>query len=168
MPRLVNGISDDLKQMLMKTKILRTLFLLSLLLTLNCENDDENTQTETAVKYSEIAKGALFGNGEEGIAKSNLVISVQTDWENLMNQMNSVNNVTDDFVETEIDFNNFEIIVVFLEVKGNGWEIEISEITENESLIFVSTTEMEFATSVMNQPFHIVKIPVTEKTIIFE
>ena len=47
-------------------------------------------------------------------------MSNTSDWNNLMTQMNSVNNVTDSFSETNIDFNQFEIIAVFDSVHDNG------------------------------------------------
>lgn len=79
--------------------------------------------------------------------------------------MNSVNNVSDTFEETSIDFTNYTIIAIFLEVKTHGWEIEITEIIENEAVINVSVEDEEFISSIIIQPFYIAKIPKTNKGI---
>ncbi len=150
----------------MKTIIL----ILSVFLATSCSNDDDNNVTaqSTPIAFTEIGKGALFGNGSEGIVESNMVIDNTTDWQNLMSQMNSVNNVTDEFSETNIDFNTYIVIAIFLEVKPNGWQVEISSIIENVSSIVVSTVEAEGINLAVTQPFYIVKIPVTNKPIEFE
>jgi len=148
----------------MKTIIL----ILSFFLATSCSDDDNTTTQSTPITFTEIGKGALFGNGTEGIAQSNMVIDNTTDWQNLMTQMNSFNNVTNEFSETNIDFNVYTVIGVFLEVKPSGWEVEISNIEENNTNIMVSKTEIEAVNSVITQPFHIVKIPITNKPIEFE
>ena len=149
----------------MKTIIL----ILSIFLATSCSNDDNNqTAQSTPLNFTEIGKGALYGNGSEGIVESNMVIDNTTDWQNLMSQMNSVNNVTDEFSETNIDFNTYIVIAIFLEVKPNGWQVEISSIIENVSSIVVSTVEAEGINLAVTQPFYIVKIPVTNKPIEFE
>lgn len=148
----------------MKTIIL----ILSVFLATSCNSDDNATTQTTPINFTEIGKGALFGNGLEGIVQSNMIINNTTDWQNLMNQMNSVNNVTDEFSETNIDFNTYIVIVIFLDVKGNGWVVEISNIEENTSNVMVSKTETEGDNLVITQPFHIVKIPITSKEIVFE
>ncbi len=55
-----------------------------------------------------IAKENLHGNGAEGISEQNLIISDQTTWNDLITQMNSVNNVSDNFTETDIDFSEIQ------------------------------------------------------------
>ena len=149
----------------MKTIIL----ILSVFLATSCSSDDDNqTAQSTPITFTEIGKGALFGNGTEGITQSNMVIDNSTDWQNLMTQMDSYSNVTTQFSETNIDFNTYTVIGIFLEVKPSGWEVEISNIEENTTNIMVSKTETEAINSVITQPFHIVKIPVTNKPIEFE
>ena len=84
-----------------------------------------------------------------------------------MSQMNSVNNVTDSFFVTDINFDTYLVIAVFLEVKSSGWEVLINSITENENSLVVRTNENQFDSSVITQPFSIVKIHKTEKQIQF-
>jgi hypothetical protein len=150
---------------------MKNMFLiLSILLTIySCNKNDDNQVFPQNKEFHIIHNGVLSGNGSEGITQSNMVISNTNDWENLMSQMNnSFNTVTDNFSETDIDFNDYTVIAVFLEVKGHGWEVEIINITEHENSLVVSTNENEFVNSVITQPFSIVKIRRTEKTIEFE
>lgn len=150
----------------MKVKIL--LFLLGVGLFSSCNNDDNADYQSTEINFTEIGKGALYGNGQEGISQSNLTISNSSEWLSLISQMNSVNNTSDNFTETNIDFNEFTVFAIFLEVKGSGWEIEIENVIENENNISISTLETEFETLGITQPFVIIKIPKTEKTIVVE
>jgi hypothetical protein len=150
----------------MKTRIL--LFLLGIGLLNSCVNDDNADYQSTEINFTEIGKGALFGNGQEGISQSNLTISNTNEWQNLISQMNSVNNVSENFTETDINFNEFTVFAIFLEVKGHGWEIGTENVIENENNISVTTLENKAINSVMTQPLSIIKIPKTEKTIIVE
>ncbi len=149
----------------------KSLFIfLSILLFVSCDNDenDNNEFDPIEINFTEIGKGTLSGSGQENIPQSNLIIQNQAEWQSLIDNMNSINNVTSVFLETEIDFDSYTIIAVILEVKGSGWEIEINNIIENDNSINVSTQETEYFTLVMTQPFYIAKIPNSEKTIIFE
>ncbi len=152
------------KYQYMKTLII---ILFSSFLALSCTHKDENNTKSRSISFTEIGKGALYGSGSEGITQSNLVITNDTDWQNLMNQMNSVNNVSDNFTETNIDFTTYEVIAIFLDVKANGWEVSITNITEDNSNIYVDKIEKEYVNSVITQPFHIVKIPKSNKPVIF-
>jgi hypothetical protein len=147
---------------------MKNMFLiLSLTLSLFSCNDSENDDTfPQNILFTMISNDILSGN--EGIVQSNMVINNTSDWQNLVAQMNSVNNVSDNFTETDIDFDSYLLIAVFLEVKSNGWEVKITNITENESSLIVTTNENEFVSSVITQPFSIVKIPITQKAIEFE
>ena len=149
----------------MKTLILT----FSLFFMLSCNNDDNNSNFQsTVITFTEIGKGNLDGNGSENVSQSNLLINNQTDWQNLIDQMNSVNNISDNFTETTIDFDSYSIVAIFLEIKPTGWEVSITNITENETNISVSIQETEMDNTVITQPFHIVKIPKTNKEIVIE
>lgn len=67
-----------------------TLLLLSLLFISCNKNDLKVGPLETTL----ISKGELYGNGQENITKQNLAISNSADWNELMEKMNSVNNVS--------------------------------------------------------------------------
>ena len=149
----------------MKTKIYLSLLFFAIILVSCKKNNNEDKSSN--INFELIGKGSLSGSGDEGISQSNLVIKTSADWNNLMSQMNTVNNVTDDFTETNIDFNNYMLIAVFLEIKNHGWEVDISDIVENTNNIIVSKTEKQSDATVMSQPFVIVKIPKSNKPVIF-
>ncbi len=136
---------------------------------LSCNSDDKNSNFQsTVIPFTEIGKGSLDGNGSENISQSNRLINDQTDWQNLIYQMNSVNNISNNFTETTIDFDSYSIVAIFLEIKPTGWEVSITNITENETNISVSILETKMENTVITQPFHIVKIPKTNKEIMIE
>lgn len=148
----------------------KTLLILSLFLFIySCINEcDENEFQSTNIDFVEIGIGSLSGSGLEDINQSNLVITNQTDWQELIIVIDAVVNVSGNFSETDIDFDNFILIAVFLELKDNGYDVEITNVIENENNITITTQETESLTLVMTQPYHIVKIPVSDKTVIFE
>lgn len=85
--------------------------------------------------------------------------------------MNSVNNVSEIFSETDINFSEYTIIAVFDEIKGNGGHgMELNIISNSENIIAIVTDLVpeEFATTVMTQPFYIAKIQNSNLPIIFE
>lgn len=151
----------------MKTLKISTLIILLFSLIISCESDNNEQEMNEPISSINISKSALYGAGTEGISASNLVITNSTDWQNLITQMNSVNNTSNNFTEIDVDFNEYMLIVIILEVKNNGWEVEITEIIETTSEITISNQETEFDTSVITQPFHIVKIPINNKPVTF-
>lgn len=123
------------------------------------------------IHHLRIAKDNLYGNGDEGIIEQNMVISESTSWTNLIAQMNSVNTVSDSFSETDIDFSEYRVIAVFDEIKGNGGHSLELNIRSNFENIIVSITDivpLGNATSMITQPFHIVKILNSDLAIQFE
>jgi len=82
--------------------------------------------------------------------------------------MDSVNNVSDSFSEIDIDFDKYMIIAIFVGMGANIIIVEITSIIENETNITVLKQEIETISSVVTQPYHIVKIPISDKTIVFE
>ena len=151
----------------MKKKVL--IILLSIFV-LSCNPEDDNSEM-VHIQSTLIAKDNLFGNGDEGIIEHNLIISDQTTWNNLIIQMNSINNVTDNFSETDIDFSEYKIIAVFDEIKGNGGHSLELDIMSNSENIIVNVTNLApegNAITVITQPFHIVKILNSDLPIIFE
>ncbi|TDQ23801.1 protease complex subunit PrcB family protein [Tenacibaculum caenipelagi] len=147
-------------------KMKEILFLLSIVFLCSCSNNEDSLPKSMKVDFINIGRGSLYGNGEEEVPKSNMIITNANDWGNLISQMNTVNNVSDNFTEVEINFNEFTVLAVFLEVKKSGWEIEIKSITENEESVILFIEETGFESSVITQPFHIVKIPKTNKKVV--
>lgn len=145
------------------------MFLILTLSLFSCNDSKSDDNFPQDIVFTIINNNALRGSGNEGILQSNLVINNTDDWQNLITKMNSINNnIIDNFSEIDIDFTNYLIIAIFLEVKSSDWSLEIAKITENESNLVVTTNENESLASVITQPFSIVKIRKTEKTIEFE
>lgn len=137
---------------------------------ISCNSNDKNSEF-TNVEFTLIAQDNLYGNGAEGIVEQNLIISNQTAWNDLIAQMNTVNNVSDNFTETDLNFSEHTIIAVFDEVKGNGgYSLEL-HIRSNSENIIVKVTDLVpegNATTVMTQPFYIAKIQNSDLPILFE
>ena len=150
----------------MKTKILIIAIILGIAISCNENDDDLNP-----INFTEIGQDNLYGNGEENILQQNLTISDTETWNDLLDKMNTVNNESDEFTETDIDFEEFVIIAVFDKIYGHGgYSIDIMRIFENTNTITVKVDHISKgdATLIMTQPFHIVKIPRTDKLIVFE
>lgn len=152
----------------MSKKLIYILFIA--ILTSNCSSTDQNEQT-TVVTPTLVAKGSLFGSGNENITEQNLVISNSNDWNALTNQM-STSNI---YNFPEIDFLNYKVIAVFDAVKmQGGFSIKVNSIIETDNAILVSVIKETAIDDTGNavlwieQPFHIVKIPQTSKPIVFK
>lgn len=115
-----------------------------------------------------VAKGSL--SGYEEIEKQNIVIQTQEDWMILLNQMNSYYK-DPNFLSYfgEISFDTHMVIVVFDEVKNYCCgTIDITDILETETEIKITVQNLWFgANAAIAQPFHISKIPKTQKPIVF-
>jgi hypothetical protein len=137
---------------------------------LSCNSNDNNSGMVN-IESTLISKGNLFGNGAEGIIEQNLIIADQISWNNLITQMNSANNVSNSFTETNIDFSEYIVIAVFEQIKVNGGHsLELNIISNSENII-VSVTNLGAngnATALITQPYHIVKIKNSDLPILFE
>lgn len=145
------------------------IILLSILV-LGCNSDDDNSKMVN-IESTLIAKDALSGNGGEGILEQNLVITDQNAWNDLIFKMNSVNNESDNFAETDIDFSEYIVIAVFDEIReSGGYSLELNITSNSENIIVnvIDITPEGNNTTVMIQPYHIVKISTSELPIIFE
>ena len=122
--------------------------------------------------FTSLSKGNLFGAGEEGFKKENLVISAKEEWKTFLSKLDTTNKVSKTF-ENAIDFSEETIVVCIDKVRNTGgYSVEIMEIVKEEGsfLVKVKTkgpkaTDM-VATAIM-QPYHIVKINKTKKEIKF-
>ena len=130
-----------------------------------CSNDD-NDVIANDVQFTTVGKNSLSGG--ENIPQSNFVFDNQTDWNIFINQVDIVNDLSGTFNETNIDFTTFTVIAVVEEIKTSGSEINIINVMENTNNIHISSELKMYASTVISQPFHIIKIPKTNKSIIFE
>ncbi|MUU79319.1 protease complex subunit PrcB family protein [Winogradskyella endarachnes] len=151
---------------------IKTLILLSLIFVFGCKCN--KTSTDMASKSVEtvlIAKGNLYGSGAEGIEKQNLVITNEKDWNALINQMDTINKVSQSFTETKIDFSKYTVIAVFLNVKGSGGhsiDLDVSTTSEQKIVTVKHKGPKGNATSVMTQPYYIAKLVKSNLPIMFQ
>jgi hypothetical protein len=167
-----------------KTKILKkiNLFILSkkLLLTFitfflltSCSNNEEvesSSFTPQNIPFTLIGKSYMFYPTNIDISPQKIVITNQTQWTNLLNQLNP-NLWGNPLVTTSVDFNSFYLIVVIDVVRPDtGFSVNITDVVEYEKNIKVTVNSTynvnAFTTSA--QPFHIVKIPIQTKPFVFQ
>lgn len=130
---------------------------------MSCDSNDISDVQSIEIDFFQICKG---GMGEEGISESNLIISNNSDWQSLLTQIDSVNSFSSGFSEVDIDFDQFTVLAVFLDVKPSIWFVEVVSVVESSNTIAISIDEIETGLDAISQPFHIIKIPVSEKSII--
>ena len=154
---------------------MKALFILPLIVLFNCSSH-KNTQAEESakknvtphpIKFTTLVQSALHGAGDEGIEKGLYVIKDKKQWEAFLSKMNKVNDETKKFKTTDIDFKRQMLLAVFDPVLGTGGvKINIDKIIEtpDKVQVLVSHTRPKgFATTVMNQPYHIVVLPKIDK-----
>lgn len=133
--------------------------------------DQELETLASSIEQELIAQGNLYGNGAENISKQNIVIKNESDWNELISKINTVNSETDNFSETDIDFNTYQVFAVFDDIKSTGgYSLEMT-ITKSNQQIVAKVTSKAFeggATTVITQPFIIVKIPQSDLPIVFQ
>lgn len=136
------------------------LFAFSLLIVFSSCNKIECAEYTDEVIYQHIDNGALYGNGEEGISEENFVITSSSEWTALKNKMDAVNNVSDEFANTPINFDEQFVIASFDKVQSNGGHVlEISNLVFNGASLEASilkTGGSGMSTSVITQPYHII------------
>jgi len=146
-------------------KIILLILIAMMLIACPGPDDDFNPITIETIL---IGKGNL--SGSENIPQQNLIIIDDDAWTQLRSQMDSINDVTSNFSEVEIDFTTHQIIAIFDEIKPNaGHSLDVS-VTEYDNEINVIIIDLEpegNATTVITQPYLIVKIPINDKPIIF-
>lgn len=158
---------------LIKTTKMKKILLISIAIILaliSCEKDDNSDNSETQViekNYTELGIGKLRGDGSEGITESNKIIDNEADWKTLITQMNTTTNMGEDFNEMIIDFDKSIIIAIFSDNYLSYVGIEITEVTKNDSSIQISTKITNSIAPALSQPFCILKMPITDKSITF-
>ena len=141
-----------------------------LLFVLNCKSTQEYKNMDDATLVL-ISKGNLYGAGAEGIHNDHFIIYDEKVWNSLLQKMNTINTISDSFSETKIDFSKYTVIAVFDEVKssgGYGLALEIIKTSDKIEVNVIKKSPQGPATSVMTQPYCIVKIQNTELPIIVQ
>ena len=151
------------------------MFLIAILsmVLINCSSDDNNSQADfepVNIEFTLIGWDALL-NGYENIPQQNIVIYDEPTWQDLIDLIDSTQpfyNVSDGFSTTDIDFENFQLIVVIDEVRLTISEITITSVVENQDNIVVTYGFSSSPLQVESKPFHIVQIPKSDKPVVFE
>ena len=88
-----------------------------------------------------------------------------------MSLMNAVNDVTQSFTETKIDFDTYTILVVFDKLRSSGgYGIDLEVETKADKIIVktIKTSPEGIASAVMTQPYCIIKIVRSDLPIVFK
>lgn len=150
-----------------------SLALIAILCSSSCDTTEEvvdgNVEPPRHLEFKEINQSVLTGNGEEPVGfEKGYVIQSEKEWEILRKKMNAVNHSQG---EVSIDFDESTVLVYFDQIRPNGgYTIEIVKVIESDDLItamYKSTAPSGMATDIMTQPFHVVKISKTSKTVKF-
>ena len=120
------------------------------------------------VSFKSIANGYLTGDGAEEISKGGIVINSQAEWSALKTKMNSVNKTIDD---PAVDFNKMTVLAYFDQIRGSGgYSVAFASISQTgntvQTRIKMSAPKGD-AIEIMTQPYSIVFIEKTDKTIAF-
>ncbi|MEM0541791.1 hypothetical protein WFZ85_04125 [Flavobacterium sp. j3] len=153
---------------------MKTFFLsfMCIIMLTGCNDDDSSPAPFEPVTITPILISKNYLSGGENIPQQSTVISNQTDWNNLITQMNSINNVSNNFTEINIDFTNYIILLVLDRVRPTtSYTINIVSIIEYEENIivdFTATGDPLNGFTGIRQPYHIVKIRRSSKPVIFQ
>ena len=148
------------------------LYILALFLVVACKTTSDTGKNQLKeLSFKTISKGELYGAGSEGIEKSNLVITNQKDWHELLAKMEKVNKLVANFKELPINFSEEMVIGVFDKMRSSGgYTTSIQEISLNKEVVTV-VVEMKNPTgvqaTVMTQPYHLVKIKKRKEEVLF-
>ena len=160
----------------MKTKIKTIskilIFSFFLILTISCDKSEVENKSILPEKINPITIGK--GNLNESdivYSQPNFVINNDIEWQGLLNNFYTKYNnyIVTTFSETNIDFNNFEIIVAFYG-SSSSFRVNISNVVETADAIIatIQQTGGPIVTDDSSTPFHIVKIPRSDKPVIFQ
>ncbi|MXS72020.1 hypothetical protein GSF70_12410 [Flavobacteriaceae bacterium W22] len=148
-------------------KLLLFLLISVLFINYSCNDKDENIESKTQINFQLIGKGELIGNS---LTQQNLVITNSAQWTTLLSTLDANNNVSGGFTETNIDFNQYMVIAVFDQTYLNGGHsIDIIAVDETASNLEINVEKLlqGNVTSIVTQPYHIVKIPKIAKPVTF-
>lgn len=132
----------------------------------------QNVADKEEIKIATISNSTLFGSGDEGIGEGAYVIKSQKEWEEFKVKLNTENNVTSRFKNLPVDFSKKIIIAIFSRVQNSGGiTVKLEKVIEEKNKVSVyysyRSSDSQYATMVINQPYYIGKIDKTNKKIEF-
>jgi hypothetical protein len=137
-------------------------------------NEKKHTEnTSTAIDYEVIKKGVLHGAGEEGISQSALMISNYEDYSDIRDKVNSVNQELKENLVPDSDFFEEQVLIfIFDKVRRTGgYSLRIEQtVLKNDTLIITALSQSpgDPATSIMTQPFQVLKLQKIDKEVKLE
>ncbi len=142
---------------------------------ISCQNKKKVAQSTISypirVEWSLVGKGNLLGNHSEGIESGSLWITGQQEWRDLVDKINTNNPVSDSFIENEIDFAKFDVIATFDEVRPHsGFIVAIDSVIEDarNRLVYISLRDKKRGFEMPSQPYYLIKVPKSTKTVMFQ
>jgi len=138
-----------------------------LLLTLSCNESKEDDFTSQTITPVLIAKGDWLGS--ENVLQQNTVVYNNSKWNDILSSIDQYTLAR--FSETNVNFNDFQIIAVFDKLYPYPtYKLNIVSITENENniVVVVHKKYSPSAATVLSQQYQIVKIPKSDKPVVFE
>ena len=116
------------------------------------------------IPFSTMAKGSNLDT-KAGFNKQNVVIRTQDEWNDLLAILGN------HFIETEVDFDTYQVIAVIDEVRSGQWEFAITRISNYPEMVVV-TVNVSAPNRITHrgiiQLYHVVKIPKLAKKIEFK
>jgi|TARA_B110000879_G_scaffold108894_1_gene146178 hypothetical protein len=152
---------------------MRIIISLLFLVFVGCKSTTTKTSKVNEVAFQTVSKGALFGNGMEGISESNFTINTAKEWETFLEKIGLKDKVSTNFSKEPIDFSKHILVCVFDTIRNTGgFEIEIENIliVKNGINTLYSSKKpgpKDLVTMVVTQPYHLVKTEKREGTITF-
>lgn len=152
----------------MKSLLLNLLIFFALLFTVSCGGGDNNTKEITFNVIEEGYFSAYSQSGNTIDTPELIIIKNQNDFDTFWNYHTS-NSIPQPTIPS-INFGE-EIVLVLIDhiEPSGGYSVEITTIVEYEDLVYVnaikSIPENCISATVMTQPYQIVSIPTTPKTI---
>ncbi len=148
---------------------MKTIYVLLFLLTstlISCNKENIEKQYPNYITPVNLAKGAT----NPVLNNDNYVIKDSTEWNNFLTMISEGINVNYYFSQLNIDFSQ-DMVIAIIDVAypTGGWTVDITSIIETSNNIEVTFTHLNTGndTMVSEQPFHIVKIPKSNKPINF-
>jgi len=151
-----------------KIKTMNTILLiLSLFFITSCNDDENNTFQSVEITPILISKGGIF-NGNYNSTQHNEIFNNYTEWNNFVTNIWGLANIPN---EATVNFNEYQVIVALDEPRPNGGHsIDITSIIENATNIVITVEKLNNGddTQIPTRPYHFVKIPTSNKPIVFE
>ncbi len=142
---------------------------ISFFMLLSCNNNDDSFTPQNITPIL-VGKGELTTPFNNVSNNQNIVIQNQTDWDIFLQILSVSGNLSTILLESNINFNSYDIIAIIDIVRPTGGNaIDITNIIENLNNVTVTISWLnEGDATIVTQPIHIVKIPKTNKPIIFQ